>query len=134
MVYYAEVKTLAALRASADSYFLIERKRELERSKPETAFYALLFREAATAYGSLRTRSDDRRTEISAAQGEAFSFFAYGEDSGTAFERLATLVGPNTPLHATILGLFLAYLPSDEAARLGDVASWRARVVNALGR
>ena len=132
-VYFAEVKALAALRSYANRYFLFEEKRKLENGRPDTAFFAMYFRDAAAAYASLGEQPNGLQHEVRAARGEAFSLFAFGADAGQTFERYAALITSATPEHAAILGLFLEYLPAAEAERLGDAAAWRARAIEILG-
>lgn len=134
VLYYTELKLLKALRAySGTDPFLLDEARRLEFRRPRTAFFARFFEDAAVAYASAPVPPDDRRGKVGAAWGEALSLFAYGADAGPAFERVVALVEPDTRKYAEILRLFLDYLPAHEAARLGDVAAWRARVAEVLG-
>lgn len=130
VLYYTELTALKALRAySGPDPFLLDETRRFEFRRPRIAFSARFFEEAAATYASAPVPPDDRRGKVSAAWGEALSLFAYGADAGPAFERVVALVEADTREYAEILRLFLGYLPAHEAARLGDVAAWRARVM-----
>ena len=134
VLYFTELEALRSLQnySGADP-FLLDEVRLFELRRPRTAFSARFFKEAAEAYASAQTLPDDRRGEVWKAWGEALSLFAYGADANPALERVAALIEAGTSEYAEILGLFLDYLPAHEAARLGKVAAWQARVAEVIG-
>ena len=135
LVYFMEQVAISALRSHGGrDPFLSEELREREAGIPRVAFDARLFRHAAQAYAHAELSSQDRVARVAAAWGRALSLFAHGsEQAGPAFDRIAALIGADTPYHAGLLGLLVRYLPAEEGWRLGDVASWRTRVAEALG-
>ena len=136
VVYSTERKVLETLRGygAANPFLLAEENRFKERV-PRTAFFTRQFAAAAKEYGSLRLRRiENRLGKLQAAWGEALSLFAYGAEASPAFDHVAALISADAKEHLRIFGWFLDYLPANEAERLGNVDSWRARVVKLLGQ
>ena len=135
LVYFAELKTMKALRAyTGNDPFLIGELRSIESRVADTAFAAQLFKDAAIAYTRAQVSMEDQNVRVSAAWGRAISLFAYGAPgTGLAFDGVINLINSDTRHYAILFGLLLNYLPADEAVRLGDVTSWRERLTETLG-
>ena len=118
--------------AGADPFFVGERNR-FEKRLPETVFFAQYFATAARRYALLQAVLKGQRDRLQAAWGEALSLFAYGAHAGSAFDRVAELVGPDTPDHVRLLGWFLQHFPDEELKRLGNADSWRPRLMTLFG-
>lgn len=134
VIYSVQTSALRELRAyRGNNPILLSEVQRAEFRVPSTYFFARFFQSAAEAYASAQVPRDDPRGHLWAAWGEALSRFAYGNATGPSFESAAYLLTPNTPDYATIFGLFLRYLPADEAKRLGNTDVWRARISEILG-
>lgn len=135
LVYFAELKAMKALRAyTGDDPFLIGELRSIESRVPDAAFAARLFKDAATAYMRAQVPIEDQNDRVSAAWGRAISLFAYGAPAtDLAFDYVINLINSDTLHYAILFDLLLSYLPADEAARLGDVTSWRKRLTETFG-